>query len=115
MNSLTNILKAIDVITRHASIIIRPSLIYRNFMTLYREIDLLIISKILFSQPLFFKRISGYPFTRGLSPSDISQRGATARVFKTARNGWLYAEESNDDVTVYLRTKIIIYIAALFS
>ncbi|KAJ9408602.1 hypothetical protein DTO045G8_3550 [Paecilomyces variotii] len=31
------------------------------------------------------------------------------------RNGWLYAEESNDDVTVYLRTKIIIDIAALFS
>ncbi|RWR00272.1 hypothetical protein C8Q69DRAFT_454331 [Paecilomyces variotii] len=56
-------------------------------MTLYREIDLLIISKILFSQPLFFKRISGYPFTRGLSPSDISQRGATARVFKTAVAG----------------------------
>ncbi|KAJ9207250.1 hypothetical protein DTO164E3_524 [Paecilomyces variotii] len=46
--------------------------IYRNFMTIYREIDLL-------------------------------------------RNGWLYAEESNDDVTVYLRTKIIIDIAALFS
>ncbi|KAJ9217224.1 hypothetical protein DTO166G4_1279 [Paecilomyces variotii] len=90
--------------------------IYRNFMTLYREIDLLIISKILFSQPVeFFKRISGYPFTRGLSPSDKLQRGATARVFKTARNGWLYAEESNDDVTAYLRTKIIIDIAALFS
>ncbi|KAJ9312012.1 hypothetical protein DTO271D3_7715 [Paecilomyces variotii] len=112
MNSLTNILKAIDGCLQASYVFYR---IYRNFMTLYREIDLLIISKILFSQPLFFKRISGYPFTRGLSPSDISQRGATARVFKTARNGWLYAEESNDDVTVYLRTKIIIYIAALFS
>lgn len=57
-------------------------------MTLYREIDLLIISKILFSQPVeFFKRISGYPFTRGLSPSDKLQRGATARVFKTAVAG----------------------------
>ncbi|KAJ9258004.1 hypothetical protein DTO280E4_111 [Paecilomyces variotii] len=112
MNSLPNILKAIDGCLQASYVFYR---IYRNLMTLYREIDLLIISKILFSQPLFFKRISGYPFTRGLSPSDISQRGATARVFKTARNGWLYAEESNDDVTVYLRTKIIIYIAALFS
>jgi hypothetical protein len=87
------------------------------------SLDLQTTSKHLFGQPLnLFECIRGYPFTRGLPKSKILQHSATARVFKTAiacdgisepnfkddelkkaleniwRNGWLHAQESNNDV-----------------
>ena len=89
------------------------------------SLDLQTTSKHLFGQPLnLFERIRDYPFTRGLPKSKILQHSATARVFKTAiacdgisepnfmdenkelketlekiwRNGWLHAQESNNDV-----------------
>ncbi|PYI09961.1 hypothetical protein BO78DRAFT_435397 [Aspergillus sclerotiicarbonarius CBS 121057] len=90
-------------------------------------------SKILFSQPLkFFRIVRHYPFTRGLPRSNTLQRSAFARVFKAAiacngisesslwteseelkdallnicRNGWLHAEETDDDTHYIFASQI---------